>query len=98
GCSHEKVGLRQVELEGQLVGANVRVDRNDRNSERIEREPMQKECGAVLQPQGDARSTSIAGGGILCAQTIDVRLECAVGNSEPFGRVAKPGTRRCEQE
>ena len=40
GCRHQQIGLRELELERQFVGPDVRVDRNDRNSEGIEREPM----------------------------------------------------------
>ena len=63
-------------------GADVGVDRNDRNPERIEREPMQKEDRTIFEQQGNPRPASIAGGGVFAAQPVDLGLEGAVFDSE----------------
>ena len=95
---HQQVGLRQLELEGQFVGADVGVDRNDRNPERIEREPMQKEDRTIFEQQGNPRPASIAGGRVFGAQPIDLGLEGAVFDSESLRRVGQSRACRRQQE
>ena len=69
-----------VQLKGQFVGPEVRVDRDDRDPERVECEPMEEEDRTIFEQQGDARAAPVAGGGIFGAQAVDLRLECPVGD------------------
>ena len=78
-----------IKLERQFVGADIGVDRNDRNPERIEREPMQEEDRAIFEQQGNPRPASIAGGRVFRAQPVNLGLERAVFDSESFRRVGK---------
>jgi len=95
---HQQIGLRQLKLEGQFVGPDVRVDRNDRNPKRIKREPMQEEDRAIFKQQRNPRAASITGGRVFGAKPIDLGLERPVFDPESVRRVGQSRACRRQQE
>jgi hypothetical protein len=49
GQRDREIGLGDRELIGEIVGAQLRIDRHDRDAERVQREPVPEELRPVFQ-------------------------------------------------
>ena len=88
----------KIELEGEIVGAQVRVDGLHRNAERIEREPVEHEGRPVLEQQRDPRAVPVAGRRVSRPQAFDFAGCFAIGDAEAVRCVGQLGRARRKQK
>jgi hypothetical protein len=94
---HE-IGFSDRKLIGEIVGAQIGIDRQDRHAERIEREPVPEELRPVFQQQRHTGAVAIAGGRIGGAQRLDARERFAIAVAEALRRIGQFGASRRQQE
>ena len=98
GDDHGQVGLGVVHLVEHLVVPVVGVDRHDAAAERVQRQVVEEELGAILEQQRHPVAVAVAGRGVPLAQPQALRLRPRVAVLHA-GRVigpARSGRRREE--
>ena len=71
GLTLTKVPERWPAIWSEIVGAQIRIERQDRNAERVEREPVPEELRPVLEQQRHTGAVAIA--------------RCRVGGAQRLG-------------
>jgi len=97
GDDDGEVRVRVLHLVEHLVVPVVRIDRHDPAAERVERQVMEEELGAVSQQQRHAVSVTVAGGLVLAAQPFDLRAHLRVRILDAGGMIG-PARRRGRAE
>ena len=94
GERDDEIDLGMAEDVGQVVGAELGVERHRPAAQRIEREEVQHESRAVLEHDGDAVAVPIAGGSVGVGEARDALGHLAIAPQHAVGVVGAGGTRR----
>ena len=96
---HGQVGLGVLHLIEHLVVPVVGIDRHDAGAERVERQVVEEELGAVLEQQGHAMAVAVAGRWRRRSYSASTRAaRLAVRELDAVGMIGPARGRRRAQE